>query len=277
MTFGGGGMNTAISFANLELKTGVFTNLGMDWFSDAIIKELKDKNVDISQITKIKNIHSGFSFIINYGNYNEHVLFTHPGANAFLEISKQKLSSINTNWFYIASLGGKEKLFKKNIDTIFTVAKKKDIKISWNPGQLQLSLGYKFFKKYLKHTEVFSLNKNEAINLIASSRIKTDDISKLIRIIHSWGAKICVITNGHHGAYVYDGKKIYYEKAISKKPKNTTGAGDAFNSSFTAGLVIYNNEIKKSLHLGMIRSGNVVSKIGAQTGLLTKKELKIKI
>lgn len=274
MTFGGGGMNSAVSFANLGFKTGILTNLGNDWFSDAIKKELKNKNLDTSNITKSGKIHSGFSFIINFGNYNEHILFTHRGANSLLNISKQKLSRVNTKWFYIASLGGSDNLVKKNINTIFETAKNKKIKIAWNPAQTQLAFGYKFFKKYLNNTEVFCVNKSEAIDLVANYGIKTNNIEKLIKTIHSWGTKICVITFGHLGAYAYDGKKVYYEKATRHKSINTTGAGDAFNSSFIAGLMMYKNDIKKSLKLGMIRSGSVVSNIGAQTGLLTKNQIK---
>jgi len=77
------------------------------------------------------------------------------------------------------------------------------------------------------------------------------------------------------GAYIYDGKQIYFEKASKQKSIDTTGAGDAFNSSFLAGLIIYNNDIKKSLKLAILRSGNVVSNIGAQSGLLTKNQIKL--
>lgn len=275
MTFGGGAMNTAVSFANLGLKTSILTNLGDDWFSDAIIKELKNKKINLDHITKSKKIHAGFSFIINFGNYNEHILFTHRGANSLLNISKKKLENINSKWFYIASLGGKQNLVTKNLNTIFEVAKKKNIKIAWNPGVPQLNLGYKFFKKYFKNIEILALNKSEAIDLVKTHSIKTDNMEKLLKTIHSWGVKMCVITFGHLGAYVYDGKCIYFERATKHRSVNTTGAGDAFNSSLLAGLMIYNNNIKKALKLAMLRSGSVVSNIGAQTGLLTKNQIKL--
>lgn len=275
MTFGGGAMNAAVSFSNLGLKTSIITNLGDDWFSDAIIKELRNKKINISNITRSKKMHAGFSFIINFGNHNEHILFTHRGANSLLNISKQKLLNINSKWFYITSLGGKQNLCTKNINTIFEIAKNKNIKIAWNPGIPQLNLGYKFFKKYFKDTEIFCLNKSEAIDLVKSVGIKTDNIEKLLKTIYSWGVKTCIITYGHLGAYIYDGKQIYFEKASKQKSIDTTGAGDAFNSSFLAGLIIYNNDIKKSLKLAILRSGNVVSNIGAQSGLLTKNQIKL--
>ncbi len=275
ITFGGGAMNTAVNFSNLGLRTSTFINLGSDWFADAILKEIKNKNIDISNITKTEKIHSGFSFIINYGNYNEHIIFTYRGANSNLQISKQKLENINSKWIYIASLSGKDKLTKTNIDNVFKVAKNKKMKVAWNPGASQLSYGYKFFKKYLNQTETFHVNKKEAVDLVATSKIKTDNIETLLKIIHSWGPRICIITNGHRGAHVYDGEKFYYKKAKSHKSKNTTGAGDAFNSSFISGLILYNYNIKKSMSLAMLISANVVGNIGAQVGLIKKDKIKL--
>jgi sugar/nucleoside kinase (ribokinase family) len=57
---------------------------------------------------------------------------------------------------------------------------------------------------------------------------------------------------------------------------DTTGIGDSFNSSFLAGLEIYKGDIQKSLELGAKNSASVISQQGAQNGLLTIKDLKIK-
>lgn len=274
ITFGGGGMNTAVSFSVLGFKVSTFLNLGIDWIGQVIIKELKNKKIDTSYITQSKELYSGFSFIINYGDYNEHVIFTHRGANRRLNLAKSKLSKINSKWLYIASLSGKSLLVEQNIKNIFDIIPKKNIKIAWNPGSAQLAYGYNFFKKYLPNVEFFNINKDEAIELSLSAKIKTNNINKLLKTIHSWGPKIIAITHGHSGAYIYNGKKIYFMKALLKKGINTTGAGDAFSSSFVAGLIRYNNDFKKSLKLAIYRSNYVIRKIGAQVGLLNKNQLK---
>jgi len=274
ITFGGGGMNTAISFATLNLKTAAFLNLGRDWIGELIIKKLKNKKVDLKYITQDKNAYSGFSFIINHGNYNEHAILGHRGANTQLKINKNQISKLNTKWIYIASLSGKDKLIKINLKNIFENKSKKN-KIAWNPGSAQLKYGYKFFQKYLPQIEVFNLNKDEAIELVSSTGLKTTNIDKLLEIIHSWGSKILIITDGHRGAYVYNKGKKYFQKALSKtKGINTTGAGDAFGSSFVAGLIMYKNNIEKSLRLATYQSNAVIKKIGAQNGLLNKSQIK---
>ena len=80
ITFGGGGANTAVSLANLGIKTQTILSLGNDDISNEIIKHLKSKKVNINNIVK-NNTQTAFSFIVNAGKYNEHVIFAYRGAN----------------------------------------------------------------------------------------------------------------------------------------------------------------------------------------------------
>lgn len=270
LTFGGGGMNTAVSSAVLNLKTATILNLGSDWFAKEILKELKSKNIDTSLVSFSEKSHSGFSFIINYGDYHEHIIFTHRGANEKLNINKNIFNKVNSKWVYVSSLSGNSKLTKNNLDIIFS---NKKSKIAWNPGEAQLKYGYKFFGKYLKNTELFILNEDEAIGLVATSGKKTSNINILLKTISSWGPKMVLITSGHKGAHFCDGKNIYYQKALLVKSINTTGAGDAFGSSFVSALIM-DYSIKKSLKFAMIRSCNVLRHIGAQRGLMSLSQIK---
>jgi len=58
-----------------------------------------------------------------------------------------------------------------------------------------------------------------------------------------------------------------------KKRVDTTGVGDAFGSSFVAGLELYKGNIQKAMHLGVKNTASVVSQQGAQNGLLNKKDI----
>ena len=274
LTFGGGGMNTAISFASLNLKTASFLNLGQDWIGEQILKEIKDKKVDSKYITQNKDTYSGFSFIINHGDHNEHAILGHRGANTALKISQNDIAKLKTKWIYIASLSGSDKLVKDNLKNIFN-SKKRKVKIAWNPGGAQLKYGCKFFQKYLPQVEVFNLNKDEALELVLSTGFKTTNINQLLETIHSWGPQLVVITDGPKGAHIYNGEKKYFHKALpNTKGMNTTGAGDAFGSSLVAGLIIYKGNIERSLKLATYRSNRVIKKIGAQVGLLNKSQIK---
>jgi sugar/nucleoside kinase (ribokinase family) len=83
-----------------------------------------------------------------------------------------------------------------------------------------------------------------------------------------------VVTSGKKGADVYDGECFYHQNILKEKKRiNTLGVGDAFSSSFIAGLELYKNDIKKSMRLGLKSTASVVAHEGAQTGLLTKKDI----
>lgn len=273
LVFGGGGMNTAVSFASLGLRTQTILSLGDDLLSHEIAAYLRDKKISTSLLQFHKNINSGTSFIVNVGKFKEHVIFAYRGANNKIKIDKSVASKINTDWVYLTSLSGN---FQANLKNIFDRVEQKKLMLFWNPGSDQLKLGLKGLAKYMKHTAVFDVNRDEALELVMSVQGKKtkDNVRSLLKFLHQYGQKLTVITDGARGAYVYDGQKVYFKAALKKKGVNTTGAGDSFGSGFAAGLIKYKWDIEKSLKLGILNSNSVIMKIGAQEGLLSLKDLK---
>jgi sugar/nucleoside kinase (ribokinase family) len=245
--------------------------VGGDGIGDEIRQNLKTNNVNYSLMKIYPKDRSSFSFIVNTGTFKEHVIFSYRGANYMLKIETTDLKKFKTKWFYLTSLQGD--VWQKNLHTIFKVASEQEVKVAWNPGNTQLATGYKFLKRYLKLTQVFNLNKDEAIELVLLYGKKVSDIEKLLITIKSWGPHIVVITDGANGAYAFDGKKIYYKKAKNIKGINTTGAGDSFFSAFIWSLLKH-NDINLALQAGIINSNNVITEIGAQNGLLTARQIK---
>ena len=86
------------------------------------------------------------------------------------------------------------------------------------------------------------------------------------------GPKIIVITDGINGAYARDGENYYFMPVYPHQPFERTGAGDAFSSTFVAGLAM-GKSIEEALMMAPINSMSVVQKIGAQAGLLTLSEI----
>jgi sugar/nucleoside kinase (ribokinase family) len=148
------------------------------------------------------------------------------------------------------------------------IAKTKN-KIVWNPGKEQLRQVDKL-KKHLSGIKVLMVNRDEALEFK-----KLKEIKGLLKYIKGLGPEQVVITDGKNGAYVFDGQKYYFMKALSTKAVNTLGVGDAFGSALTAALV-YGKNIKQALAWGMKNSASVVSEIGAQQGILTKRQIEKK-
>ena len=260
-TFGGGAANAAVSFAKLGLKTAVICRVGKNDNGRQAVQNLQSKRVDISFVKIDPKNHTGFSVILTVSNIaKEHIVFSYRGANDKLKDADLPLGQINTRWFYVASLPktGWEKVINKIVATGSNVA--------WNPGSSQLADIAKV-KKLLPHITLFNVNRDEALEFK-----KLKDIKGLLKHIHDLGPKVVAITDGPNGAYAFDGQTYYYMKAKSKNRADTVGVGDAFNSAFTAAIV-YKKSVKEALRWGINNSGSVITKIGAQNGLLTRRQV----
>jgi len=58
---------------------------------------------------------------------------------------------------------------------------------------------------------------------------------------------------------------------------DATGAGDAFGSAFVGGYILNNGDLEIALKFGIINSGSVISKYGAENGILRRKEIERRI
>lgn len=272
-TFGGGAANTAVCFSRFGFNAASLVAVGDDNRGEMIIKNLEKFKVDISLVQKKEKIESGFSFLL-VGPGNEHIVFSDRAANTKLEITDLEFLNLkNTNWIYMTSLSGK---WRDVVKKVFSV---KGAKIAWNPGHIQLHSGIRAIGKYFSKLKVLIINKDEAIELVVSSKKTRDrkflnNVNNLLKTIHGWGPEIVVITSGKDGADAYDGKKIYHQNVIKEKNRlDTTGVGDAFGASFISGLELYNRNIKKAMRLGIKNTASTISQQGAQNGLLSKKDI----
>lgn len=288
-TNGGGANNVAVGLARFGLKVALISRIGKDFSGQAILKNLEKNKVVTKFVQVDPKLHTGVSVIIQRQERGK-VLFTFRGVSEKLEIRNFKLGI--SKWVYIAALTGDwekilDKIFQPLWKPFFTKASedKRYYRVVWNPGAAQLVAGQQKLAKYLKQTEVLILNRHEAAQLVnykfqnllrprAQNRgVNSRQIKNLLLKIYKLGPKIVAITCGRQGAYVYDGKKVYYHPTNGSRPKDATGAGDAFSSGFLAGLILF-KDIKKALKLGILNSGSVIKAIGAQQGLLDKKILK---
>lgn len=108
-------------------------------------------------------------------------------------------------------------------------------------------------KKYIEHFDIafFGLKKEET-GLI-------NELKNLAKI----NKKNFVITLGKDGSIAQDRNNFYSQPAVLvKKPKDSTGAGDAFAASFIK-TYLYTKNIELSLKTGNSYAANVVQKIGS--------------
>lgn len=269
--FGGGGNNSAMSFAKLGLNTSIFSKVGDDGTGKLIVAHLKKNQINTNLIKIDKKLHTALSFII-VGKYGERTIFPYAGASGNMDLCQEDIKKLSkTKWIYLTTLRNKS---QKILPKINLLVKKNNIKLAFNPGSTELERGFGYLKNILKNTEVLILNKEEAIQLISCCEIiKNKNPKFLLPILKKYGPKTIVITDGENGAWSLDSNIVYYIPACKGKIIEKTGAGDAFGSGFIAGLIMF-NDIKKALILANTNSISVINDFGSCNGLIKKSQIK---
>ena len=259
------------------MHNSCWITVGNDREGDSTVKDLEKEGVDTKYVQYDNKTSTGISFITIAEKSKDHVAFLYRGANNVSIFPKNASKLIKTKWLYVSSLAGRT--WQRNSQSIIKFIKESGAKLAWNPGEAQLRKGKKKLSPILKIVEILFINKDEAIELVLSAGLKPKQINNarvLIKLIHKWGPKIIVITDGRKGAYIYDGKKVYFSKVIDKPVVDTTGAGDCFGSSFVAGMIKFKGDINKAVHLCMLNTASLVQITGAQGGLVYWKDVKNK-
>ncbi len=269
--FGGGASNSAVNLSGLGFKTSIIANIGDGNRGWRILNNLKSKGVDVSLVSIDKKNDSGFSFILNNGK--DRIIFTYRGSNDELDL-KNDNKILKSENIYITSLSDN---WLKILKVIFS----KNKKVYWNPGLREISYGLDKISSFLAQTKILMLNKDEALELVKKtkkfsklSNSYLNNINNLLKIIKEYGPENIVVTNGLKGSYFFNGNDFYHQKVNSKKRAiDTTGVGDAFNSTFCAFFIKTKGDYKKSLIMAGKNANSLVSFYGAQNGLISLKSL----
>lgn len=258
---GGGGTNTATAFSRLGLRTGYVGKVGKDENGKKILNFLKKEKIAyLGAFGK----DTSYSIVLD-SIENDRTILTYKGSINSLEKKELKFSKLKAKWFYISSM--LEKSFETVIELV-KFANKNNIKIAFNPSSYQAKQGKEYLSPILENLDVLLLNKEEAKYIVGPL---PNDL--LLKKLYQLGPKIIVITDGKKGAYVYDGEWFYHTNPVPRlKIIETTGAGDAFSSSFIAGMIL-KKKIGDCIRMGMINSESVITHYGAKNILLNRKKM----
>lgn len=260
---GGGGTNTAATFAKQGFKTTYMGRVGDDTGGEAIKKELQDLGINAFITTDTKH-KTAYSIVLSVSK-KERTILVYSGACHYLGASDIPFKKLKAKWFYIAGFSGES---AKMLLPIINFARKNKIKVALNPGAAQLKLGLKKLKAILSAVDVLLLNQEEGAKLAGLSFKKE---KKIFKKLDKFVKGIVVMTKGPKGVVVSDGRYFYSTGTFKeKKYVDRTGAGDAFGSGFVSGLMRY-KKIEQAIRLGTANGTAVVEELGAKSGLLTKK------
>lgn len=263
-TTGGGGTNTAATFAKQGFRTAFCGAIGVDMAGLEIVRELKHLHVDTRFLIKKKEKRTNHSIIIS-SEGEDRTILVYRGASDIISKDDINFRKIKAKWAYFAPLSG---LLCQNFGALVSSAKEKNMKVAANPSKQQLSLPENELKEALQKIDILFLNQEEASLL---TKIPFEQESEIFKKLDRMCPAIAVMTKGGEGVTVSDGKYLYSALPNSeRKIVDTTGAGDSLASGFLSEYIRSNGNIEKAIQFGLANSEANLSKIGAKTGLLEK-------
>lgn len=229
---GGCACNTAISCANLGLKTRLIGKIGDDVFSSYLIKTLKKFDVDCKiKVEKEKN--TGLTFAVNFKNMTRS-MFTYRGMNELLSTNDFNSSDIEGKVLVVTGFNHLNAL-RKDVKVLFQYAKNKGMKTfldpNWDPdgwSEKRLNDIYEI----LKYTDYFFPNSEEG-KTIAKTKDERLTVKKLMYL----GAKTACLKMGEKGCLLGLENVIKNIGSFAVNSVNTTGAGDVFLAGFIKGFL----------------------------------------
>lgn len=256
----GNSANAAVSAARLGLSSALLAYVGDDSDGKECIEELERNNVITDFVRTEKGKKTNYHYVLWY-DVERTILIKHEQFN-------YKLGSIGSpRYLYLSSLGENSLDYHHEIAEFIKDNPK--TKLVFQPGTFQIKLGKDTLKDIYAQTEIFFCNVEEAQKILS---VTSRDMKSLMKSIAELGPKYVFITDGIEGAYAYDGTDFWFMPIYPHEAFERTGAGDAFASTIVSALAL-GLSTKEALMWGPINSMSVVSKVGAQKGLLSREKL----
>ncbi|MCL5435864.1 MAG: carbohydrate kinase family protein [Patescibacteria group bacterium] len=253
---GGNALNAAVNFSRLGLRAAVATVLGDDHEAEHILEVMRREKIGMGLVVRQRGTVTDKTVIIVTGGERT-ILGYHDEKNY------RRLPQLRSTWVYLTSLGQE---YKPVYDRIYANRRAGDFRLAFNPGSRQLVSARSAVIKLLGATDLLFLNLEEAQKL---SGLATVAPRPLLKKLYDFGAGVPVITDGGRGAYVFSSGKFLRISAFPAKRVDSTGAGDAFASGFTAA-VAFGQTVEEALRWGSVSAAGEIGHIGVHTGLPEK-------
>jgi len=256
---GGGATNAAVTFTRFGLKTATVARIGKDLGGRELSERIKRDGIDVSALQEDAKEGTGYSLILVSGT-GQRAILVFRGASRNINAKLIPWKRLDPDWVYLTSVAGNKTI----LADIFRAAKTRKMNVAWNPGNAELALGLKMLTPWLLQTDILLLNREEAAELADAPPRHLDAI---LHRLSPLPRQALVVTDGQNGAYVHARGTTWYAPALPGKRVNTTGAGDAFGSAFTAAAIVTGN-LETGLRAGMLNSLGVITHMGAKAGIL---------
>lgn len=266
LNIGGCASNVAMDLARVGTGVGVVGCVGDDVFGQFIIDTLKSADVDVKGVRRLQGVGTSGTLIINVAGEDRR--FIHAlGANARFTAADIPWDEVRqAKVLYVGGYLVMPALDPQELAEVFRQARQAGVTtvldiVLPGPGDHLASL-----RPLLPHTDVFLPNSDEARLLTNSG-----DPHQQALALAEMGAGTVVITCGGQGSVLVSGKLRLQAGIYPVEYVGGTGAGDAFDAGFIAGL-IEGGDLRRCLEWGSVLGASCVRTISATEGVFSRDE-----
>lgn len=256
---GGGGTNSAVTFARQGYKTAAIGVIGQDANGTSVLDELRREGVDAKYFQIHNDDITAYSVVL-VSKGGERTILSYKGEGQHFAADRVPWDRLDAKWMYIDSLGGHEDVLKAAV----AWSRTKSGHLATNPGTKELEFGLSRLEKYWKHFDIVGMNQEEASQLAG---VPMDQPERIFSVMDDAIGGIFIMTQGEYGVHVSDGQFVYSAGIPMWEVVERTGAGDAFHSAFLAEY-IRSGSIEKSIQVATANATSVVMHYGAKNGIL---------
>ena len=249
--YGGMGANTAVIASALGVKTGLVSVIGTD--AEDYIKYMENHGVKLY----LKGVFGETTRSMFFKENGNQISFFYKGVTEMLDqlepgktFDKELIRKANVVYLCRTYLNLQKKVVKSS----------RGKHVIYNPGYgvFEFTSIPKEFMEVLKRTTVLIINQHELAHLKSLG----------FKIGFDLGPEVFIVTKGEEGCSVYARTTNVDIGAYKTKVVDESGAGDAFNAGYIAG-VLRGHEVYSATKIGAAAASFVVEQWGCQTNLPT--------
>ncbi len=269
LEIGGCASNVAIDLAKMDVHCDVAGCVGDDVFGRFVRETLRERGVASQYLTVVPELPTSQTLIINVRGEDRR--FVHCfGANAAFSVAHIPTDAVReARVLYVGGYLIMPSLAADQLAALFRDARQHgtvtvlDIVV---PASAQTDALLKQLEPVLAETDVFLPNNDEARLLTG-----LDDPVAQAEFFRARGARTVVITMGGRGAVLISERVRLRAGAFPVEFVDGTGAGDAFDAGYIAGIIAGKDE-RGCLELASALGASCVRAVGTTPGVFTRAE-----
>jgi ribokinase len=263
--FGGKGSNQAVGCARLGAHVDFVAKIGKDSFGEMALGLYRDEGIDTSFVRQSEKAPTGVGFIVVEEVSGQNCIVIDSGANELL--SAADISDAGDALRSAAVVLTQLEIPVAAAESALALGRSAGAITILNPAPVR-PLPASLFELI----DVLTPNETEARVLAGLPADSEEQPTEIARRLMGRGVKEVVMTMGEKGALIVNGNSCSHIPAISVQPKDTTGAGDAFNAGLATALAS-KSSLEEAVRFAVVIGGMAVMKEGVIPSLPRRDEV----